>query len=157
VLPYVHDRTQFGQPIGTFQLMQGKLADMYTTTSACRSYVYTVARACDKGQADAKECAGVILYAAEKATQVALDAIQALGTHAPHTHTHTRTRAHHTCTAHARNGYVANCATRQVATVTSTTTRPVVSCGTPSCTRSAPAPARSGACSSAGTSTSSTA
>jgi len=79
VLPYVHDRTQFGQPIGTFQLMQGKLADMYTTTSACRSYVYTVARACDKGQADAKECAGVILYAAEKATQVALDAIQALG------------------------------------------------------------------------------
>jgi isovaleryl-CoA dehydrogenase len=80
VLPYVHDRTQFGQPIGTFQLMQGKLADMYTTTSACRSYVYTVARSCDKGQADGKECAGVILYAAEKATQVALDAIQALGT-----------------------------------------------------------------------------
>jgi isovaleryl-CoA dehydrogenase len=102
VLPYVHDRTQFGQPIGTFQLMQGKLADMYTTTSACRSYVYTVARACDKGQADAKECAGVILYAAEKATQVALDAIQALGTH---THHRTRTR-----TAH--KGYAANCATR---------------------------------------------
>jgi isovaleryl-CoA dehydrogenase len=79
VLPYVHDRHQFGQPVGTFELMQGKLADMYTTASACRSYVYSIAKACDKGQTDAKECAGVILYAAEKATQVALQAIQALG------------------------------------------------------------------------------
>jgi isovaleryl-CoA dehydrogenase len=78
-LPYVHDRQQFGKPIGTFQLMQGKLADMYATTSACRAYVYSVAKACDKGSADPKECAGVILYAAENATQVALQAIQALG------------------------------------------------------------------------------
>jgi len=79
VLPYVHQREQFGQPIGTFQLMQGKLADMYTTMSACRSYVYGVARACDAGQADNKDCAGVILYAAEKATWMAVEAIQCLG------------------------------------------------------------------------------
>ena len=79
VVPYVHEREQFGQPIGEFQLMQGKLADMYTTTNACKSYVYTVARACDKGRVTRKDAAGAILYAAEKATQVALDAIQCLG------------------------------------------------------------------------------
>jgi isovaleryl-CoA dehydrogenase len=79
VLPYVHQRKQFGKPIGEFQLMQGKLADMYTTLSACRSYVYTVARACDAGHASRKDAAGCILYAAEKATQCALEAIQALG------------------------------------------------------------------------------
>jgi len=79
VLPYVHQREQFGQPIGTFQLMQGKLADMYTTMSACRSYVYSVARACDAGHADNKDCAGAILYSAEKATWMAVEAIQCLG------------------------------------------------------------------------------
>jgi isovaleryl-CoA dehydrogenase len=79
VVPYVHEREQFGQPIGTFQLMQGKLADMYTTTNACKAYVYTVARACDKGRVTRKDAAGAILYAAEKATQVALDAVQCLG------------------------------------------------------------------------------
>jgi isovaleryl-CoA dehydrogenase len=79
VVPYVHERHQFGQAIGTFQLVQGKLADMYTTTNACRSYVYTVARACDAGRTSRKDAAGAILYAAEKATQVALDAIQLLG------------------------------------------------------------------------------
>ncbi len=79
VVPYVHERKQFGQPIGEFQLVQGKLADMYTTTNACKSYVYTVARACDHGQTTRKDAAGAILYAAEKATQVALDAIQLLG------------------------------------------------------------------------------
>jgi isovaleryl-CoA dehydrogenase len=79
VLPYVHDRKQFGQPIGEFQLMQGKVADMYTTLSACRSYVYAVAAACDRGETTRKDSAGCILYAAEKATQVALEAIQALG------------------------------------------------------------------------------
>jgi len=79
VVPYVHEREQFGQPIGTFQLMQGKLADMYTTTNACKAYVYTVARACDKGRVSRKDAAGAILYAAEKATQVALDAVQCLG------------------------------------------------------------------------------
>lgn len=81
-LPYVHTRKQFGKPIGEFQLMQGKLADMYTTTSACRSYLYNVARRIDSGASGAgisKDCAGVILYTAEKATQVALDAIQCLG------------------------------------------------------------------------------
>ena len=76
----MHERKQFGQPIGEFQLMQGKLADMYTLLSASRSYVYSVARACDAGATDVrKDCAGVILYCAEKATQVALQAIQALG------------------------------------------------------------------------------
>ena len=79
VLPYVHERTQFGQPIGEFQLVQGKLADMYTTLNACRAYVYAVAQACDRGQTTRQDAAGAILYAAEKATQVALDAIQLLG------------------------------------------------------------------------------
>jgi isovaleryl-CoA dehydrogenase len=76
---YAHSRKQFNQRIGEFQLLQGKMADMYTTMNACRSYVYNVARACDLGKANAKDCAGVILYCAEKATQVALDAIQILG------------------------------------------------------------------------------
>jgi isovaleryl-CoA dehydrogenase len=79
VVPYVHERKQFGQPIGEFQLMQGKLADMYTTLMACRAYVYAVAAACDRGETARKDAAGCILYAAEKATQVALEAIQALG------------------------------------------------------------------------------
>ena len=79
VVPYIHEREQFGKPIGTFQLMQGKIADMYTTMNACRSYVYSVAKACDEGQTTRKDSAGCILYAAEKATQVALDAIQCLG------------------------------------------------------------------------------
>jgi isovaleryl-CoA dehydrogenase len=79
VLPYVHERKQFGQSIGEFQLVQGKLADMYTTTNACKAYVYSVARACDSGKTTRKDAAGAILYAAEKATLVALDAIQLLG------------------------------------------------------------------------------
>ena len=79
VLPYVHERKQFGQAIGEFQLMQGKLADMYTTMNAARSYVYTVAKACDRGRATRKDAAGAILYAAEKATWMALEAIQTLG------------------------------------------------------------------------------
>ncbi|MFV8833547.1 isovaleryl-CoA dehydrogenase [Aquisalimonas sp.] len=79
VVPYVHERKQFGEPIGTFQLMQGKLADMYTTMNACRAYVYAVGAACDRGETTRKDAAGAILYAAEKATQVALEAIQALG------------------------------------------------------------------------------
>ncbi|HET7336081.1 MAG TPA: isovaleryl-CoA dehydrogenase [Rhizomicrobium sp.] len=79
VLPYVHERKQFGAPIGSFQLMQGKIADMYVTLSAARSYVYAVAKACDRGETARKDAAGAILYAAEKATQVALDAIQCLG------------------------------------------------------------------------------
>jgi isovaleryl-CoA dehydrogenase len=79
VLPYVHERRQFGQPIGSFQLMQGKLADMYTATSSCRAYVYAVAKACDAGRATRMDAAGCILLAAEQATQVALQAIQALG------------------------------------------------------------------------------
>jgi isovaleryl-CoA dehydrogenase len=79
VVPYVHDREQFGRPIGEFQLMQGKLADMYTTLNACRAYVYAVARAADRGETTRKDAAGCILYAAEKATQVALEAIQCLG------------------------------------------------------------------------------
>jgi len=79
VLPYVHERKQFGQPIGEFQLMQGKLADMYTTMNAARSYVYTVAQACDRGETSRKDSAGAILYAGEKATWMALEAIQALG------------------------------------------------------------------------------
>ncbi|KAJ2738271.1 hypothetical protein GGI20_006300 [Coemansia sp. BCRC 34301] len=76
---YVHERHQFGVPIGTFELMQGKLADMYTKLNASRAYVYAVARACDLGQISNKDCAGVILYSAERATEVALDAIQCLG------------------------------------------------------------------------------
>ena len=79
VAPYVHEREQFGQPIGTFQLMQGKLADMYTAMNACRAYVYAVAAACDRGETTRKDSAGCILYAAEKATQIALEAIQCLG------------------------------------------------------------------------------
>lgn len=79
VIPYVHERKQFGEPIGTFQLMQGKLADMYSTMNACRAYVYAVAKACDRGQTTRKDAAGAILYAAEKATWMALEAIQALG------------------------------------------------------------------------------
>ncbi len=79
VMPYVHERKQFGQPIGEFQLMQAKLADMYATTSACRAYVYSVAAACDRGETTRKDAAGCILYAAEKATWCALEAIQALG------------------------------------------------------------------------------
>ncbi len=79
VIPYVHERKQFGQAIGEFQLMQGKLADMYTTMNACKAYVYAVARACDRGQTTRKDAAGAILYAAEKATWMALEAIQALG------------------------------------------------------------------------------
>jgi len=79
VLPYIRERRQFGQPIGTFQLMQGKIADMYTTLNASRAYVYAVANACDSGRTTRFDAAGCILYAAEKATQVALDAIQALG------------------------------------------------------------------------------
>jgi isovaleryl-CoA dehydrogenase len=79
VVPYIHERKQFGQAIGEFQLVQGKLADMYTTMNASKSYVYAVARACDAGKTSRKDAAGAILYAAEKATQVALDAIQLLG------------------------------------------------------------------------------
>jgi isovaleryl-CoA dehydrogenase len=79
VLPYVHEREQFGKPIGEFQLMQGKLADMYTTMNAARSYVYTVAQACDRGETSRKDAAGAILYASEKATWMTLEAIQALG------------------------------------------------------------------------------
>ncbi len=79
VLPYVHDRKQFGQAIGEFQLIQGKLADMYTTMNACRAYVYAVAAACDRGETTRKDAAGAILYSAEKATWMALEAIQALG------------------------------------------------------------------------------
>ncbi len=79
VMPYVHDRKQFGTPIGEFQLMQGKIADMYTTMNACRAYVYSVAGACDRGEVTRYDAAGCILYAAEKATWMALEAIQALG------------------------------------------------------------------------------
>ncbi|WP_417814474.1 isovaleryl-CoA dehydrogenase [Thalassospira alkalitolerans] len=79
VVPYIHERKQFGQAIGEFQLMQGKIADMYTTMNACRAYVYEVAKACDRGETSRKDAAGVILYAAEKATWMALEAIQTLG------------------------------------------------------------------------------
>jgi isovaleryl-CoA dehydrogenase len=79
VLPYVHDRKQFGQPIGEFQLMQGKIADMYTTMNSCRAYVYAVAQACDREQTTRFDAAGCILIAAEKATWMASEAIQALG------------------------------------------------------------------------------
>ncbi|KFB10604.1 isovaleryl-CoA dehydrogenase [Nitratireductor basaltis] len=78
-VPYVSERKQFGKPIGAFQLVQGKLADMYTRLNACRAYVYAVASACDRGETTRKDAAGCILYAAEKATQTALDAIQLLG------------------------------------------------------------------------------
>jgi isovaleryl-CoA dehydrogenase len=79
VMPYVHERKQFGQPIGTFQLVQGKVADMYVTMNAARAYVYAVAKACDRGETTREDAAGAILYAAERATQCALDAIQLLG------------------------------------------------------------------------------
>jgi isovaleryl-CoA dehydrogenase len=79
VLPYVHERRQFGTAIGEFQLMQGKIADMYVTMNAARAYVYAVAKACDRGETARKDAAGAILYAAEKATWMALEAIQCLG------------------------------------------------------------------------------
>jgi isovaleryl-CoA dehydrogenase len=79
VIPYVHERKQFGQPIGSFQLIQGKLADMYVMMNACKAYVYAVAKACDRGETTREDAAGAILIAAEKATQMALDAIQILG------------------------------------------------------------------------------
>ena len=79
VIPYIHEREQFGRPIGTFQLMQAKIADMYVTANACRAYVYAVAKACDEGRTTREDAAGAILYAAEKATAIALEAIQALG------------------------------------------------------------------------------
>jgi isovaleryl-CoA dehydrogenase len=79
VLPYLHERKQFGQPIGEFQLMQGILADLYTTLNACRAYVYAVGAACDRGQATRKDAAGAILYASEKATWMAGEAIRCLG------------------------------------------------------------------------------
>jgi isovaleryl-CoA dehydrogenase len=79
VMPYVHERKQFGQPIGNFQLVQGKIADMYTTMNASRAYVYAVAKACDRGETTREDAAGAILYASEKATQCTLDAIQLLG------------------------------------------------------------------------------
>ena len=76
---YVHERKQFGQAIGEFQLIQGKLADMYTTLSACRAYLYAIAQSCDRGESTRKDSAGVILYCSERATQMTLDAIQILG------------------------------------------------------------------------------
>ena len=79
VLPYIHERKQFGSAIGEFQLMQGKLADMYTGMNAAKSYVYNVAKSCDRGEATRKDAAGAILYSAELATKMALDAIQLLG------------------------------------------------------------------------------
>ena len=79
VVPYIHERKQFGKSIGEFQIMQGKIADMYTTMNACKSYVYEVAKACDRGETTRKDAAGCILYSAEKATQIALEAIQTLG------------------------------------------------------------------------------
>jgi isovaleryl-CoA dehydrogenase len=79
VMPYIHERKQFGQPIGEFQLMQGKIADMYTVMNAARAYVYAVNKACDRGETTRKDAAGAILYAAEKATWMALEAIQCLG------------------------------------------------------------------------------
>ena len=79
VLPYIHERSQFGQAIGEFQLMQGKMADMYTTMNVCKAHVYTVAKACDRGLTTRKDAAGAILYSAEKATWMALEAIQTLG------------------------------------------------------------------------------
>lgn len=79
VIPYIHERKQFDRPIGTFQLMQGKVADMYTTMNACRAYVYAVAAACDRGETTRVDSAGCILYSSERATQVALEGIQTLG------------------------------------------------------------------------------
>jgi len=79
IVPYIHERKQFNQSIGEFQLIQGKVADMYTTLNACRAYLYTVAQSCDRGESTRKDAAGVILYCAEAATKMALDAIQILG------------------------------------------------------------------------------
>jgi isovaleryl-CoA dehydrogenase len=79
VLPYIHERSQFGHPIGEFQLMQGKVADMYTSLNACKAYVYAVAQACDRGEVMRKDAAGAILYASENATWMAGEAIQCLG------------------------------------------------------------------------------
>ncbi len=79
VMPYIHERKQFGQPIGTFQLVQGKVADMYVAMNAAKAYVYAVAKACDRGETTREDAAGAILYAAEAATKIALDAIQLLG------------------------------------------------------------------------------
>ncbi|MGO4815801.1 acyl-CoA dehydrogenase family protein, partial [Cupriavidus sp. 2MCAB6] len=79
VMPYIHERKQFGQSIGEFQLVQGKVADMYVMMNACKAYVYAVAKACDRGETTREDAAGAILIAAEKATQIALDAIQLLG------------------------------------------------------------------------------
>jgi isovaleryl-CoA dehydrogenase len=79
VIPYVHDRKQFGQPIGRFQLIQGKIADMYVNMNAAKAYVYAVAKACDEGRTTREDAAGAILFASEKATLMALEAIQTLG------------------------------------------------------------------------------
>jgi len=79
VTPYIHERRQFGQPIGEFQLVQGKVADMYVGMNACKAYVYAVAKACDRGETTREDAAGAILYAAEHATKTALDAVQLLG------------------------------------------------------------------------------
>jgi isovaleryl-CoA dehydrogenase len=79
VIPYIHERRQFGQAIGEFELIQGKIADMYTAMNASKAYVYAVARACDRGETTRKDAAGAILYAAESATRIALDAVQILG------------------------------------------------------------------------------
>ena len=79
VLPYVHERRQFGKAIGEFQLVQAKVADMYVAMNACKAYVYAVARACDRGGTTREDAAGAILYAAESATRMALDAVQLLG------------------------------------------------------------------------------
>src|SRR3546814_13071037 len=78
-LPYIHERRQFGQPIGEFQLIQGKMADMYTTLNAAKAYVYAVARACDRGETTRKDAAAAILFTSEKATWMALETIQTLG------------------------------------------------------------------------------
>jgi len=78
-MPYIHERKQFGKPIGEFELVQGKVADMYVTLNACRAYVYAVARAFDRGETTREDAAGAILHAAEGATRIALDAIQLLG------------------------------------------------------------------------------
>jgi isovaleryl-CoA dehydrogenase len=112
VVPYIHDRKQFGQSIGEFQLIQGKVADMYTQLNASRAYLYAVAQACERGETTRKDAAGVILYTAERA---------------PRKWPSTRSRS-------------------SAATATSTNSRPAACCATPSCTKSAPAPARSAAC-----------
>jgi alkylation response protein AidB-like acyl-CoA dehydrogenase len=129
VFPYVHDRKQFGQAIGEFQLIQGKMADMFTVYNAARTLVYSLARTADEGKLDRKGAAAAILYAAEQATQMALQVRLARGGRA----TGGLTRAHSRSRSWA-------------ATATSTTTRRAGCCATPSCTRSARAPRRSAAC-----------